>query len=230
MLFRSDIAVGEAHTVTLRRDGTVWTMGDNSHGQLGVGVNANGSTLTSSTRLRKVMVDADTALTNISAVSAGANFTLALQSVTDENGDQINKIYVWGTYAGTRLDYATEIQVEMDGETVTDIYRLAARAEALSFLDTKGQIYVNQNVADSDTLIKAQAGEAKDVLTSAVGAVEETDPMVGAIAATASNGHVMFIASEGSVYGYGEDDYSQLGDKDGDGDVVTGDQIGRAHV
>ena len=36
--------------------------------------------------------------------------------------------------------------------------------------------------------------------------------------------HVMFIVEDGSVYGYGEDDHSQLGDKDGDNDETTGER------
>ena len=35
------ISCGWAYSVALRNDGTVWTWGDNSYGQLGCGTNVN---------------------------------------------------------------------------------------------------------------------------------------------------------------------------------------------
>jgi alpha-tubulin suppressor-like RCC1 family protein len=63
------LAGGSTHTVLLKPDGTVWTWGKNSDGQLG-----NGTTTQSTS---PVVVST---LSNITAIAAGSYHTLALKS------------------------------------------------------------------------------------------------------------------------------------------------------
>jgi alpha-tubulin suppressor-like RCC1 family protein len=63
------ISAGNAHIACLKSDGTVWTWGDNGHGQLG-----NGTTTTSSTPVQA------SGLTDVVAVAAGGQFTVAMKS------------------------------------------------------------------------------------------------------------------------------------------------------
>ncbi|MFE4633968.1 hypothetical protein ACFRJ1_11390 [Streptomyces sp. NPDC056773] len=71
---------GQAHTLALRADGTVWSWGSNISGQLG-----NGTTIDRSTQPEQVCAVGETApcssfLTGVKAVSAGYAHSLALRS------------------------------------------------------------------------------------------------------------------------------------------------------
>ena len=65
------IAAGFSHTVILRGDGSVWSVGDNNAGQLGCGKQTRGYTRTPAP-MADVMGTANT------AVAAGYDFTLVL--------------------------------------------------------------------------------------------------------------------------------------------------------
>jgi hypothetical protein len=68
---------GEGHTVILKSDGTVWTMGRNSSGQLGDTTNNNSSV--------PVQVSG---LTDVVAVAAGIDHSMAITST--------GALYLWG--------------------------------------------------------------------------------------------------------------------------------------
>lgn len=81
-------AAGTLHTVVLRSDGRVFTMGYNASGQLGDG--------TTTDRLRAVEVPG---LANITAVAAGGHFSLALRSD--------GTVWAWGANASGQLGDGT---------------------------------------------------------------------------------------------------------------------------
>ncbi len=68
-----EVAAGGSHSVALKSDGTVWTWGYNSLGQLG-----NNSTVNSAVPVAVVMADG-TPLSNVTAISAGLDHTVALK-------------------------------------------------------------------------------------------------------------------------------------------------------
>lgn len=72
------VAAGGSHSMALRSDGTVWSWGSNERGQLGdgnYGVGANSSTPV------QVRVEGDhTAISGVTAISAGQNHSLALMA------------------------------------------------------------------------------------------------------------------------------------------------------
>jgi len=86
------------YTIALRDDGTVWTWGANSHGQLGDGTTTN----------RRTPVQVQN-LTNITVISAGINHAAALK----DDGT----VWVWGQNHngqlgdGTTIDHHTPIQL-----------------------------------------------------------------------------------------------------------------------
>ncbi|MCL2712684.1 MAG: hypothetical protein FWD37_05385, partial [Methanomassiliicoccaceae archaeon] len=69
------IAAGDYHTVALKSDGAVWAWGLNNYGQLG-----DGSTDDISTPVQVVGEDDDGFLTNVKAIAAGNNHTVALKN------------------------------------------------------------------------------------------------------------------------------------------------------
>jgi alpha-tubulin suppressor-like RCC1 family protein len=68
----SDLAAGNAHTLALKNDGTVWTWGNNSNGQLGNGTNGPGTD-------SNIPVQVP-GLSGMTAVAAGNNFSVALKN------------------------------------------------------------------------------------------------------------------------------------------------------
>ena len=62
------VSAGHYHSIALKEDGTVWTWGDNSEGQLGIG----DTLMTSNSPVQVVH------LTDIQMISAGGYFNLAL--------------------------------------------------------------------------------------------------------------------------------------------------------
>ena len=61
------VATGASHTIALKYDGTVWTWGNNTNGQLG-----NNSTENLSSPVQVKSADGNTFLTNIIEISAGS--------------------------------------------------------------------------------------------------------------------------------------------------------------
>ena len=105
------LAAGSNHTVALRNDGTVWTWGDNSFGQLG-----NGDTSSSST---PVQVTALSGMT-FTAVAAGSHHTVALRND--------GTVWAWGNNDCGQLgnsdtsSSSTPIQVAaLSGMTITTV-------------------------------------------------------------------------------------------------------------
>ena len=78
------IASGANHGMALKSDGTVWTWGDNTFGQLG-----NGTTTASPAPVQV------SGLTNIVAINAGGYFSLAL--------DSTGHVYAWGSDSNGQL-------------------------------------------------------------------------------------------------------------------------------
>jgi alpha-tubulin suppressor-like RCC1 family protein len=78
------VAAGQAFTVALTASGNVYTWGDNSSGQLGIGTTGG----THTTPVEVEGVGGSGYLSGIVAVSAGANFTVALTAS--------GNVYTWG--------------------------------------------------------------------------------------------------------------------------------------
>ena len=69
LLSTGGVAAGAVHSVVLRSDGTVWTFGGNSYGQLGDGTTFGHSTPASVA-----------GLSGVTAIAAGGSLTLALKA------------------------------------------------------------------------------------------------------------------------------------------------------
>ena len=176
-----DVALGEKHTAIVKKDGTVWVMGDNTRGQLGNGQDA--AARVNSEILRKVVVDADTLepLGGVVTMEAGDDFTIAL--------DADNNIWIWGGYQGNDHIVASKL---VDGNTfMRPIYRMAAQDHSVALLDVAGEVKANENMDLAQTLdwVSVSMGEAALLEQGA----NATDVLTGAIAASASDEHVLSL-------------------------------------
>lgn len=105
----TSVAAGDKHNVALKSDGTVWTWGDNSFGQLG--------DETATNRYTPAQVSG---ITDVTAITAGYSYTAALKSD--------GTVWVWGK--NVRLDQAdvgkikTNTPMKVDG--LASVVALAA--------------------------------------------------------------------------------------------------------
>ena len=129
------IVQGTSFTGILKADGTVWTTGLNTNGQLGDGTN------TYRADLQPVKIDANTNLTNIVRIAAGSSHMLA---VTKDG-----QVYSWGLGSYGQLgnnttansNYAQKVLSE-DGESaLKSIIDVSAGENHSVAMDNEGNVY-----------------------------------------------------------------------------------------
>jgi alpha-tubulin suppressor-like RCC1 family protein len=181
--FAQTIDGGSDYTVILKSDGTVWTFGLNSSGQLGDG--------TTTMRPTPVQVSG---LTDIVAVAAGQVHSMAITST--------GSLYVWGSNAYGQIGDGTTTQRSSPVQsTLTNVVAIAAGNGHSLALRSNGDIYAwglngNGQLGTGNT-----TQQTSPVLVATGGA---------AIAAGAF--HSIFVKSDGSVYATGLNSYGALGD------------------
>jgi len=124
----SKVACGSQHNVILKTDGTVWTWGDNTSGQLGKGTSGVGTG-----SLFPVQV---TGLTGVTAISAGNNHTLALKSD--------GTVWTWGDNFTGQLGNGTSGNISPTAVQVAGLTGITAIAAGNTFsiaLTSGGTIY-----------------------------------------------------------------------------------------
>jgi alpha-tubulin suppressor-like RCC1 family protein len=119
------LAGGFRHSILLTSSGTVWTVGQNSEGQLG------DNTITQ----RKIPIQV-TGLTNVVAVAAGSYHSLALKSD--------GTLWAWGDNAYGQLGdgSTTDRYVPVQVSGMTSVVAMAAGQEHSLALTSSGQVYV----------------------------------------------------------------------------------------
>lgn len=188
-----DVACGTNHTAVLMGNGTVWTVGLNSSGELG-----NGNT---TSQLKAVQVLTATGpLTGVTALAVGASHTLALGTS--------GEVWAWGSNTVGQLGNNSTVNstraVKVPG--LTGIVAIAAGdrfsyaikndGTAWAFGDNaSGQL---GNNSTSASRIPVQVRTSAGNLTS-----------IKAVAA--GSGHGVFLTSTGSVWSVGLNTSGQLG-------------------
>jgi alpha-tubulin suppressor-like RCC1 family protein len=178
---------GAEHTVALGSDGTVWTWGYNSSGQLG-----NGTTTQSNSPVHL------TSLSGVTAVQAGYTHTLALSSGT---------LWSWGTNAAGELGNGTDNQsdspVQVSG--LSGIVQVVAGNEDTLALQSNGTVAVFG--ADNTD----QLGDGVPTSSPVMVPILSIPTPVQQI----SNGmehSSLALDRSGNVWGWGLNSHGQLGD------------------
>jgi len=214
------VAAGSNHTLALMKNGTVYAWGSNNYGQLG-----NNSTTESHSPVQVVLptdlVTQTTPLTDVVAIAAGGNFSLALT--------KSGTVYAWG-YSGTGalgsgvVSYscsyygsyygcnytATPVPVVSPTDPtrpMTGVAAIAAGGNHSLFLTKGGMVYAT-GYNDS-----GQLGAGDNVNSSSPVTVTSLNAVpIKAIAAGAS--HSLALAVDGTVYAWGANYNGQLGSGD----------------
>jgi alpha-tubulin suppressor-like RCC1 family protein len=174
---------GNVHTALLMPDGTVWSAGGNSNGEIGDG--------TTQTRLARVQV-----LAGASSLAVGANHSLAVVG---------SQVYGWGHGGFGQLGDPAAVgrSAPTVSPVLVDVVKVAAGATFSLALHSDGTVHVFGNngsngIGDGTTLQRTTP-----VLVSGL-----TD----AIAIAAGVDHALAVRANGSVVAWGSNQFGKLGD------------------
>jgi alpha-tubulin suppressor-like RCC1 family protein len=196
----SAISVGRYHTVILMTDGTIYSIGEGTYGQLGIGNTAGASSLTLMTNT--------TGKTPVS-VSCGVRFTIVLMSD--------GTIYGCGRNTDNQLGPGWPgddiLTLRLMPNNTGKIPRMveAAGGIGVTILMTDGTIYStgrNSTVSgNSDSVGRYGNGTTTSVvgLNQMINNTGKTPVYI-----SSSGGHTMVLMNDGTVYGTGNNLYGQL--------------------
>lgn len=189
--------VGEEHFVVLKEDGSVWSWGDNSFGQVGIG----GTSSPAAVRMQD-----GNRLSSIKAIAAGAHHSVAL----DEGGF----VWAWGKNDYGQLGRTTifpsspypDKVKKNDTEELTGIIAVAAGAHHTLAVDRNGEVWAwGQN-------FYGQLGNGMGTGTF----LQQEIPVKIAglqdvVAVTAGREHSVALKRDGRVMVWGRNTFGQLG-------------------
>ncbi|OJT18893.1 hypothetical protein BO221_38790 [Archangium sp. Cb G35] len=188
-----DLAAGLYHSMVLRADGTVWTWGANSYGQLGNGTTANQVTPSQVGGLPSV---------GVTAVAAGAYHSLAL--------DVDGRVWTWGSNSYGQLG---------DG-TTTPKRSVAAKVPGLENVVAISAGYYHSLALRVDGSVWAWGenlnGQLGDgTITRRFAPVRVTATGLPSMVALSGGGlHSLALGTDGSLWAWGSNARGQLGDND----------------
>jgi len=194
----TQIASGENHTIFLASDGKVYGVGQNNYGQLGLD---GGTSSTPESTIQEITFLNDK---NITQIACGANHTIF--SASD------NKVYSCGYNENGQLGRSVDSLTpshqihEITYISGTNIKQIACGNNNTMFLANDGSIYgcgLNENgqlgLENTDTISTPQEIEYFSNNTITIKQI------------ACGENHTIFLASDGKVYGVGQNNYGQLG-------------------
>ena len=194
--------------VDSQAQGNVWAWGNNEQGQLG-----DNSTINSSLPVQVVLSNGTGTLPGITAIAAGYNFSLALAS----NGT----LWAWGDNGygelgnGKNNNSATPVQVvgSNGSGTLTGITAISAGNEFSLALASNGAVWAwgsnaegqlgNNATTGSSTPVQVVGSNGSGMLTGITA--------IAAGSAYAGQGFSLALASNGTVWAWGDNGYGELG-------------------
>jgi alpha-tubulin suppressor-like RCC1 family protein len=184
------IDFGEGYATSLTRDGHLWSWGNNTSGELGNGKDG-ASTIPLSANFG-----------NIVAISSAASHGLAV--TTD------GAVWSWGSNNYGQLGVATTDSRQLAPVRVAGIGNVVSVVTSFGFsmaLEADGTVWAWGNNE------YGQLVDGSRISRTAPGRVSGLPSNIVAIAA--STGYSVALASDGTVYTWGQDIYGQLGDNSG---------------
>ncbi len=197
-----------SHSVALLNDSTVWTWGWNIWGQLGIGtMGAAADTFT------PIQVTAN--ISNIVAISAGWNHTLAL--------DSAGKVWAWGRNMEGQLGDNTWTQ-KLIPKMVPGLSNIVAIACG----------YMHSMALRSDSTVwiwgNNFVGQLGDGTTAPSNYRQKVTPITGIIGIAAGEYQSMALQDDGTLWMWGQNDLGQCGDGTNTGRLTPGKVTGLNNV
>jgi alpha-tubulin suppressor-like RCC1 family protein len=189
---------GNLHTAALKKDGTVWTWGDNAFGQLG-----NNSTIDSHFPVQ--------VLTGVTAVACGGQHTLALKS----NGT----VLAWGNnnngQIGDNSTTTRKIPVAVSG--LSGVVAISAGFLSSYAVKSDGTVWAwgdNSN------------GQLGDGTTTDRHIPVQVSTVTGITNIAAGDFHALALKSDNTVWAWGDNQYGQVGNGSSGSDALIPAQVG----
>ena len=180
------IAAGEGHTLVLKKDGSLWSWGSNSNGQLG-----SGSKVAKSVTPVQV-----SGLTTITAIASGGFHNLALR--------RDGTVWAWGSNCdgqlgnGTNKDSSLPVQINgFSGAAVV----VAGEGHSV-ILKQDGSVWVFGLNIDG----QLGDGSTDDRFTPV-----QVPGLTDVFAVTGGYSHTVVLRQDGTIYVWGNNRYGQLG-------------------
>ncbi len=200
----SKVAGGEKHSLALKDDGTVWSWGYNSNGQLG-----NNTTQNESAPIQVFDSTGSGYLQNISSISAGYLHSVALMN----NGT----VWAWGWNGNGQIGNGTIVDAHMPSQvvgaggsgTLNDVSSVACGNAHTVAMKTDNTVWAwgwngYGQLGDNSSINKNYPVQALD--SAGTGNLSS----IGAI--TAGYGSTASLSTDGnSVWNWGMNNYGQLG-------------------
>ena len=212
------ISAGGSHTLAVDATGKVLAWGYNSNGQLGnATLVINPAPVTVVTDL----MNPPTSLTNITAISAGGLHSLAL--------DATGGVWAWGSNAYMQLgrgnnsiidsNYAVQVPDPTTGSQLTNVVAIAAGGSHSLVLKNDGTVWAWGNNGYGQ--LGNNFGNSNSTANSSVPVRVVIDtlntPLTNVIAIAAGGSFSFAVKADGTVWTWGNNDFSQLGDR-----ILTG--------
>ena len=188
-----DVACGTNHTAVLLGNGTVWTVGLNSSGELG-----NGNT--TSQRKAVQVLTASGPLTGVTALAAGASHTLAL--------GPSGEVWAWGYNAAGQLGNNSTVNSTRATKVLglTGIVAIAAGDRFSYAVKNDGTAWAFGDNANG------QLGNNSTTASRIPVQVRTSSGNLSGVKATAGGkGHGVFLTATGGVWSVGLNSSGQLG-------------------
>jgi alpha-tubulin suppressor-like RCC1 family protein len=182
------VAAGGYHSIALKSDGTISTWGLNSTGQLGI----------SSTVNAKVPVSIAT-ITGVTAISGGRAHS---QAIGGSNGT----LWSWGTntYGAIGDNTATNRTAPVTTLLTSGIMSLAAGAQHTLYVKWDGSVWAWGSNASG------QIGDGPPLTKRLIPV--QVSSLSGITSVAAGPSYSLALASNGTVFAWGLNNYGQLGD------------------
>jgi alpha-tubulin suppressor-like RCC1 family protein len=189
-----EVAAGNQHFVALKSDGTVWTWGSNSNGQLGNNTTTNNPTPIQVTSLSGSFI----------AVGAGTNFSVALRND--------GTVWAWGYNADGELGNASTtqslipVQVSSLGSDV--IVAISSGGGNTFALQNNGTLWTwglnaNGQLGNGTTTSSSSAVQVTGITTSTAG--------ITGLGSGSSALHSLALVGNSAIYGWGDNASGDLG-------------------
>ena len=179
------VAALDTASLALKSDGTVWAFGENFQGQLGNGTN------TDSMLPIQVMN-----LTNVKAIAAAGDHCLALK--TD------GTVWYWGdTLNGSVSKYSTPVRMN----ELSDVAAVSLGAHSAAVLKNDGTVWT------WGTNWQGQLGTG-DLPEKRTGVPVQVEGVSDVKTISTKGWHTVVQKNDGSVWGWGYNEYGQLGNSD----------------